>query len=1501
MREAVRMKKDRYRYLFNRLAILIVFILCIVLFNTNNVFSWNWDWDQGHDCVETSPGSGQWGKYDYSGNWNGTYSSKDCCEIYCKLCPVYSNTGRLQETYTDLSVYGIGPVLNITRTYDSQDWANSLLGRGWIFNLGRRLIIIRNKTGEKIIGVRLETGEKNFFKENPDGTFERLTDYGVSYDLIKNPDGTYTINNIDGTKYEIRDDGKMEKIIDRNQNELVFTYNSVGCLSRITNASGNYIDFQLGPNGKIASISDNLGRTVSYGYDNNGNLISVTDLLGNTAQYVYNNNNLLVRIIDPRGNTVASLTYDNFEPPRVSTFTEKGETHTIAYYSDHTVKTDSSGNSWTYYFNDVGIIEKVIDPLGNVKQQHHNKITSTSMDWEEDLNGNRTTYTYDQYGNVTSKTDPLGNTWTYTYISGTDLLETETNPLGVVTKYEYDNNGNQTKIMRDFGGSLENTTTYTYDNKGNMLSETDPLGNIRQYEYADNGNLIKITDPLGNVTAYTYDNRGNKLTETDAMGNTTTFIYDLMDRLVSVTDPLGNSTTYTYDANGNQTSVTDANGNTTTYTYDAYNRLIQETDPLGNVTSYAYDSRDNRTGMTDANGNTQIYTYDILNRLIQRTNPLGNQTFYTYDAQGNILSITDGNGNTTTYNYDALNRIASECNPAGETTIYTYDNNGNISSIALPNGNVESRNYDRLNRVINISDSLGTIKNYTYDVLGRIVIETDAMNNNTTYSYDYAGQLVNRIDPVGNSVIYEYDNIGNIVSITDRENNKTTYVYDSLNRRISVTTPSGNTTYIIYDNIGNKLSITDSKGNKTSFTYDNANRLVNVNYEDDTTRSFTYDGVGNIISKIDQNGAVTTYSYDPYGRTTKIDYPGDNDNQYSYDAVGNILMAENNNMAISYIYDNAYRIIESNQNGNKVTYGYDISNDIRTISYPGGMVITKKYNKRKMLIRIEDISSQSIINYSYDNADRIESKTYLNGIAGNFYYNANTWITEFDYIKDSAELIRYQYSFDNEGNRVYSKKLDDLLNSEKYLYDDDYRLIEFRRGTLDNNGNIPVPITQTQYNLDELGNWSSKTSDGVSENRVHNEMNEISEIDGIVYAYDNNGNLIDDGINTYEYDYENRLIKVIRKSDNEVLGEYKYDALSRRVEAFSIGIPTKFIYDGSDVIEERNNSNEIISTYVYGEKVDEILRMDKGNNSYYFLADALGSIIALTDNAGNVLEKYEYDPYGKSNINNSSLGNLYMFTGRRFDVQTDLYYFRARHYSAEKGRFLQRDPLYGSTYSDYYGMPLNDLHYDFRVYRVATNLYEYVKSRPTYYVDPFGLQEEEKCEKYCGPDVTSWLINQMNTNKDHPVIKTSRENVWADLIPFFNIGWNIGFFTDFKNLVKAGAPWDFKASQSFKTKSCPSEGCERTVTMCGICFDYDVPGNIHYGWVGVAARIRPWFLHNRAAAAQKGGVDDPGDTVAIDIGISMWFEGKALCPSLREFQNSLRLGPKDCEKCKENY
>jgi len=752
----------------------------------------------------------------------------------------------------------------------------------------------------------------------------------------------------------------------------------------VPDVEGDYVFALTVDNGEAASVPDQVtvsaahidappnasaGRDIAYEYDADGNLISVTDPLGNTARYGYNADGLLTQRTDARGNVVETITYDSFQPPRVASFVEKGETFTVSHFTDRTEKTDSQGNKWTYYYNDVGIIERTVDPLGNETKQNLNKITATSVDWEEDANGNRTSYTYDALGNVTSRTDALGNTWTYNYITGTDRIETETNPLGVVTKYEYDAKGNQTKMIRDYGGALANTTSYTYDAQGNQTSVTDTLGNTTGYEYDAQGNITKITDPSGNVTAYTYDARGNQLTEMDANGNATTFAYDLLDRLVSITDVKGNTTSFQYDANGNLIAEADAQGNNRTQSYDAYNRLTQVTDLLSNTTNYTYDWRDNLIATTDANGNTTSYTYDILDRLLSKTNAVGEQTNFTYDVANNLLTVLDGNGNTTTFSYDALDRVVSETLPDGAQTTYTFDAVGNQATKTDPNGNTTRFAYDSLNRLLTKTYTDGSTANFTYDTLGRMLTGSDS-DSSLAYTYDANGR-VTQATQNGKTIDYSYDGVGNRTSMTTPEGEVVqysydeaalmtsvhlsnakgiTYSYDSLNRitrkdysggsystyaydavgrsiQIDHLKPDGSSIYSqgnVYDGVGNILTKTIGLG-PTAYNYDNAYRLTSADHNDWTYNnrnqllgydavSYTYDANGNTLTKTDVAG-TTQYSYDYENRLRRVELPDGSFAEYKYDVLGRRIEKNVNGSAISYIYDKGALLAEYNDPG----------------------------------------------------------------------------------------------------------------------------------------------------------------------------------------------------------------------------------------------------------------------------------------------------------------------------------------------------------------------------------------------------------------------------------------------------------------------------------------------------------------------------------------------------------------------------------------------------------
>ena len=131
--------------------------------------------------------------------------------------------------------------------------------------------------------------------------------------------------------------------------------------------------------------------------------------------------------------------------------------------------------------------------------------------------------------------------------------------------------------------------------------------------------------------------------------------------------------------------------------------------------------------------------------------------------------------------------------------------------------------------------------------------------------------------------------------------------------------------------------------------------------------------------------------------------------------------------------------------------------------------------------------------------------------------------------------------------------------------------------------------------------------------------------------------------------------------------------------------------------DESNNQSSII------------LHQFKGRNAvYYYHYDGLGSVVALSDAAGDTVQLYEYSVYGQVAASDPNHPNPFLFTGRRFDTDTGLYYYRARYYNPYIGRFLQTDPV---GYGD--GM----------------NMYRYCANNPAKLTDPSGMSFEEPTGK----------------------------------------------------------------------------------------------------------------------------------------------------------------------------
>jgi RHS repeat-associated protein len=229
------------------------------------------------------------------------------------------------------------------------------------------------------------------------------------------------------------------------------------------------------------------------------------------------------------------------------------------------------------------------------------------------------------------------------------------------------------------------------------------------------------------------------------------------------------------------------------------------------------------------------------------------------------------------------------------------------------------------------------------------------------------------------------------------------------------------------------------------------------------------------------------------------------------------------------------------------------------------------------------------------------------------------------------------------------------------------------------------------------------------------------------YTYDQVGNRLTKVPDTapsvnettqYTYDDENRLTGVqITQNGNVKQLTFAYDPFGRRISKTIVqdGIgtdcqnpkvcprTTNYVYDKQNIIMEYDQNNNTTAKYTHGTNIDEPLAVQQGTNTYYYHADGLGSITALSNLSGSIVQTYSYDSFG----NMTATGNIsqpFTYTGREFDPETGMYFYRARYYDPKVGRFVTKDPI---------------------GFKGGINVYAYVSNNPVNRIDPLGFSERE--------------------------------------------------------------------------------------------------------------------------------------------------------------------------------
>ena len=949
------------------------------------------------------------------------------------------------------------------------------------------------------------SADKNWFESIhskvlvTDSRLEVTLPDGSKYPMIRKDSTTYVdeLNGYTLTKTNnnyIFDDGTYKYYF------AIKVLNSVAYLSAIEDNNGNKLNLNRTTNSNEISISDASGRKFSL---SDYQAINAPD--GSDVKYYSQK-----EITDPNGN---KLKYTTKQDKYIEIKDQAGVILGKYEYTNNTTDftlVKSNDSKIEYYSN------------GRLKQ-----ITYKNGSWIK--------YTYnDASMNYTTLTSS-GET-TKTVYNDAFLPVEYTDESGTKTEYTYDNHY---RVKTEKSG--DETTTYTYDSKGNVLSYvTSNEKNNTYYTYNSSGKVVR--EKSGNdYTYYTYDAKGNNLVlatlKKDHQGeapalydsslncfDTTTYTYDSKGRVAKEENSDGSSVSYEYDASGNvtkETNVTVENDKTKTtvitYTYDDMGNLLT-TQSEGDSATYVYDKA-GRTLRVTQNGETTRTLYDDEGRTVQEIAPEdydsskdGLPTSNTYadanaghryvynQATGNLDSETNRLDVTTTYKY---NDVGAKIQEKFDIYEFNYIPHGELESVKVSGKTKVSYSYDDDNKLLSENYANGDTVRYEYDDSGNLARQyhNDDTSPYVTYSYNTDNELTKKVNhDTGLKYIYGENNSVSIYKLSDdtlvqsyteskteadEENgieSKTDVTESHFGDTYSYTTKDNSISY----QYGNNSLTYSAKSNDKSQTVSDS---VKFNGTTAVESKYSYDENGNVLTKSYGENTSITNAYDSKDRITSTTYAGKTTN-YTYDSNDQLLSANDD----TYAYDSRGNITSKTESGTTTTFTYSNSgwkdqlisvNGVDLTYDANGNVLTygdKEYtwNSGRNLESIIDGNNK--YSYTYDENGIRTSKT-VNGVTT--YYNTKDGVILSQ--TDGTNTMYFQYDNDNTPVGI-------VLNGTQYFY------ITNQMGDVigitDTQGNALV-----QYEYDEWGKIGSITTTNNTDEE--NTLANINPLRYRGYYYDN--------------------------------------------------------------------------------------------------------------------------------------------------------------------------------------------------------------------------------------------------------------------------------------------------------------------------------------------------------------------------------------------------------------
>jgi len=806
--------------------------------------------------------------------------------------------------------------------------------------------------------------------------------------------------------------------------------------------------------------------TVNYTYTNGYYLHTIQSENGETTTFTRDSNNRVTRIDYPDGG-YETFSYDAGHFYQLSTHRmTTGGTETFAYDTRHRLQyysdayhSNPGDPSLQYSYDALDRVSGVtVVPLTahttNFDYNDRGQVTTTTLPWCNGIRytivnlynadgtlqmrtnelGYHTTYTYDAYRRVRSVTPPIRDSSHVTYYyydasgAGEDYRYTDSNvtfvvlPSGKKTKTVYDDNRRTSTVTAGYQSGDDATTTYIYDNAGNLTQVKNPRNNATTTAYDERNRPSSITEPLNQITSFTYDTAGHRKTITRPDGQVITYVsFDEMNRVLqqNVTQtPTGLATTkYTYYPSGLLNTLQDphlsSGTDNYTYYYDLIGRKTSVSYPLDvngvhRLDRWSYDTDTGRLDQfTNRGGIIQTFSYDQLSRVSGFTwSDSTPDVTFGYDAASRLTLVNNLNANITrAYYNDNLLLSETETNTGGstKTVSYEYDGDGNRDKTTYPT----PENYEF---------------NYTYTGRNQLAGVTFWAANLATYNYDensFTGDLTSRILGNGTQSTYTYD-----------PRDRVTWLNHTFN-------PGGRGfNYGYQDNTDNRKFVWRTGGTLGAvgdvFNYDLADQatgvLLNVQSPSTTPTpapNITYDSNGNRTSF-----HPPYVSWETYGAANNL-------NQYTtrtisgvqttaaYDNKGNLTA---NLDGSTYVYDAQNRLTSATKSGTTMYFTYDgLNRQVTRKIGAGGTLTFNVWDGWDLIEEYQAGSSAATAAYTYGATGLIWGAT--NGQIAYYFQDASG---STSHVTDVNGGLLEWYRYDLQGKPIFYNQSDQQISASAY-------------------------------------------------------------------------------------------------------------------------------------------------------------------------------------------------------------------------------------------------------------------------------------------------------------------------------------------------------------------------------------------------------------------------------------------------------------------------------------